>query len=131
MRRRPLILHRPAPLQKRAEPVVPMINVVFLLLIFFLMTAQITPPDPFAIELPSAASGDQPAPGLPLYLSRSGEIAYGAARGQIALEAAQSAGPIRLHADGGADAAELAKTLSALVALGASDITLVTLEAAQ
>lgn len=39
----------------RAESIVPMINVVFLLLIFFLMTAQIAPPDPFEVAPPNCA----------------------------------------------------------------------------
>ena len=123
---------RPAtPRATRSEPIVPMINVVFLLLIFFLMTAQITPPDPFDITLPSAASGDKAGTDLPLYLSRTGDIAHGQTRGQSALQASHAAGPIRLHADAGADAAILARLLTDLARLGATDITLVTHEATQ
>ena len=36
------------------ESAVPMINIVFLLLIFFLMTATIAPPAPFAVTPPAA-----------------------------------------------------------------------------
>ncbi|WGW03369.1 ExbD/TolR family protein [Tropicibacter oceani] len=129
MRRRPFL--RPTtPRATRSEPIVPMINVVFLLLIFFLMTAQITPPDPFPLELPSASSGDDPAPGQPLFLSQTGDIAFGPARGPEALTAAHTAGPIRLHADQRASGETLATLLRDLAALGATDITLVTLEAA-
>ena len=44
------------PRRSPPESVVPMINVVFLLLIFFLISAQISPPDPFETRLPVAQS---------------------------------------------------------------------------
>ena len=115
--------------RRSAEPVVPMINVVFLLLIFFLMTAQITPPDPFDMALPEAPEGDAPKPGQPLYLSQTGEIAFGASRADAALLAAARAGPVRLHAHARAEATALARVLAQLSALGATEIALVTLEA--
>ena len=46
------------PARPARENIVPMINVVFLLLVFFVMTAQIAPPDPFDIAPPEA--GDAP-----------------------------------------------------------------------
>ncbi|MBL4543543.1 MAG: biopolymer transporter ExbD, partial [Rhodobacteraceae bacterium] len=55
-------LAAPRPTRPR-EPVVPMINVVFLLLIFFLMAAVIAPPEPFGVTLPRAAADDPPATG--------------------------------------------------------------------
>ena len=45
------------------ESVVPMINVVFLLLIFFLMTAQITAPTPVEVTPPSVTLADWGATG--------------------------------------------------------------------
>ena len=51
------------PRRKPPESIVPMINVVFLLLIFFLMTAQIAPPDPFEINPPDSAQAGDPAEG--------------------------------------------------------------------
>ncbi|NHX27772.1 biopolymer transporter ExbD, partial [Escherichia coli] len=41
------------PRRDRGENIVPMINVVFLLLIFFLMTAQIGPPAPIDVTPPA------------------------------------------------------------------------------
>ena len=65
-----------APRARREENVIPMINVVFLLLIFFLMTAQIAPPEPFEVE-PPAASSQEPAEGpFTLYVSPEGEVGY-------------------------------------------------------
>ena len=49
------------PRRPRAENIVPMINVAFLLLIFFLMTAVIAPSDPVPIDPPKAAgTADEP-----------------------------------------------------------------------
>ncbi|WP_201150810.1 ExbD/TolR family protein [Rhodovulum sulfidophilum] len=64
----------------RGESIVPMINVVFLLLIFFLMSARLVPPAPFEAE-PPRADGAEPAAGEMLHLSASGDLAFGAARG--------------------------------------------------
>lgn len=115
-----------APRRRQAEPVVPMINVVFLLLIFFLMTARIAPPDPFEMTLPTAPKGDTAPEASGLYLSASGEVAFGSARGDAALIDAQAAGPILLHADAKAPAKTLANVLTRLTALGATDVTLIT-----
>ncbi|MCL3882319.1 biopolymer transporter ExbD [Marivita sp. GX14005] len=114
------------PRRASREPVVPMINVVFLLLIFFLMTAQIAPPAPFDIALPSS-QGDGDEMRATLYVSAAGEIAFGELRGPSALErSARAEAPLRLVADAGLDAAVLARVLGDLAALGATRIELVT-----
>jgi biopolymer transport protein ExbD len=103
-----------------------MINVVFLLLIFFLMTAQITPPAPFEVELPRAP-GDEESGQTALYISADGEIAFETARGDAALmQAATGNGPLRLHADASLPAVTLARVLAQLTTLGATRIELVT-----
>lgn len=126
MRRTPLITPRPR--RASREPVVPMINVVFLLLIFFLMTAQIVPPAPFDLTLPNA-SGDDDTGQSALYISADGEIAFESARGEAAL--AQAAAlpegtPLRLYADATLPAATLAQVLAQLTALGATRVEIVT-----
>jgi biopolymer transport protein ExbD len=121
-RRRPLVT--PSPRRSAQEPIVPMINVVFLLLIFFLMTAQIVPPDPFDITLPTA-TGNISEDAQPLYLSKTGEIAYTTLRGAAALTAAAQTTPLDLHTDAELDAATLARTLTTLRNLGAKDIRLI------
>ncbi|WP_272004894.1 ExbD/TolR family protein [Roseovarius sp. ZX-A-9] len=66
------------PRRKLPESIVPMINVVFLLLIFFLMTAQIAPPEPFDVTPPDVTGDGAPADGaFTLYLSRDGALAFG------------------------------------------------------
>ena len=82
----------PEPARKPApESVVPMINVVFLLLIFFLMTAQITPPAPFEVT-PPVSPADQPAEGeFTLYLDAAGQAGFEEAVGHDAMPALTAA----------------------------------------
>lgn len=123
---------RPA---KKAEPIVPMINVVFLLLIFFLMSAEIVPPDPFDMQLPTSASATAADPGVTVFLSVTGDVAYGALRGPDALRAAiTDAGPdgaLNLRADAQAPAAQLAVLLGDLARLGATEVVVLAREGAQ
>lgn len=104
-----------------------MINVVFLLLIFFLMTAQVVPPAPFDMDLPRA-TGDGDTGQSALYISAGGEIAFEDARGDAALARAARGmdTPLRVHADAALHAATLARILGQLTALGATRIDLVT-----
>ena len=123
-RRRPLL---PSPARRGAgEPIVPMINVVFLLLIFFLMTARIAPPDALDISLPQASKGAaQEGTVQALYLAADGQVAFGTLTGPAAITAAAT-GPVELRADAGAPAARLAQVMGALARAGAQDVVLVT-----
>ena len=112
-----------------AEPFVPMINVVFLLLIFFLMTAQITPPPPFETEPPTAHDGRDPQSEAVLHVSADGQFAFADALGDPAIAEARAAAgdaPFRVQADGGMEAAKLAAALKRLSAAGVERIELVT-----
>lgn len=112
-----------------AEPFVPMINVVFLLLIFFLMTAQITPPPPFETEPPTASKGADPQSEAVLHISTEGQFAFADALGDPAIAEARAAAgeaPFRVRADGRMEAAKLAAALRRLSAAGAERIELVT-----
>jgi biopolymer transport protein ExbD len=105
-----------------------MINVVFLLLIFFLMTAQIVPPAPFDMTLPTA-EGDEDVGQMALYINANGDIAFETARGDAALAEAAAlpeGKPLRLYADATLPAATLAQVLSRLAALGATQVEIVT-----
>ena len=105
-----------------------MINVVFLLLIFFLMTAQIVPPAPFDLTLPDAR-GDEDTGQTALYISAGGEIAFETARGDAALALAAALPrdtPLRLYADATLPAATLAQVLARLASLGATRVEIVT-----
>lgn len=108
---------------------VPMINIVFLLLIFFLLSATIAPPDPFDMTLPEAAIAEAETVALPdvLHVSATGEIIFGEIRGDAALRAVaarQDAGPVALRADAELDGAAFSALLGQLAALGVTDIEL-------
>ncbi|MCO8145428.1 biopolymer transporter ExbD [Rhodovulum tesquicola] len=117
----------PAP-RARAESIVPMINVVFLLLIFFLMSARIAPPEPFETT-PLRAAAQDPLAGDTLYLSADGALAYGAARGEAvfaALAARDPVQPLVIRADAGVEAAALARLAARLAAEGQGALRLQT-----
>lgn len=116
----------PASPRPKAEPVVPMINVVFLLLIFFLMTASLTTPAPFRM-VPPDTPGEAADPAPRLYVSSEGEIAFGGARGGAALDLAAGGGPVLLSADRDLPAADLARILAELARRGAAEVALITL----
>lgn len=111
----------------RPESIVPMINVVFLLLIFFLMTAQIAPPDPFEVNPPK---GDIETPGdgtLILFISAQNVVAFRSLTGDPAIEALieeTGEGPLLLRADAELPAVELAKLLTRLRKAGIKHIEL-------
>lgn len=64
------------PRPRREENVIPMINVVFLMLVFFMITAQITPPEPFEVTPPEAQSQEPADADFTLYINAQGQIAY-------------------------------------------------------
>ena len=132
----------PDPPRRRAEgSIVPMINVVFLLLIFFLMTAEIAPPAPFEVAPPTVeAEGDPAQTELVLYLAEDGTLAFQDARGPDALNALQAvladqcapdacaerSPPLTLSADGAVDGIAVARLMRHLARIGFSEIQLVT-----
>jgi biopolymer transport protein ExbD len=118
---------RPRTGQDRA--IVPMINVVFLLLVFFLMTASLTPPPPAGITPPvAAAPSTDPLPGT-LYLAADGTPHFAGVTGpsaMAALAATPPDGALPVMADAAYPAADLARFLPDLAALGIRDIRIVT-----
>ncbi len=112
------------------EPIVPMINVVFLLLIFFLMSAQIAPPAPFDVTLPESGAGERAAPADTLYMDEGGRLAFNAVRGDAVLDAlAARATPdaaLQIRADAGMEARALARLLPELAAHGVAKVEIVT-----
>lgn len=114
-----------------AEAMVPMINIVFLLLIFFLLSATIAPPDPFDVTLPGATAQDgaDTSGRMVLHVSADGEMAYGDLRGDAAIAAlvTQREGRpdrVMLRADEGLDGAMFAGILERLAAAGLGDVDL-------
>jgi biopolymer transport protein ExbD len=124
-----------APARKRRmdqdRAIVPMINVVFLLLVFFLMTASLTPPPPLAITAPTADTPRiDPQPGT-LHIGADGMLAYGDAMGDAVLAALArrpAEGALPILADAAYPAADLARLLPELAALGITEIRLITVQ---
>ncbi|WP_325048626.1 ExbD/TolR family protein [Pseudooceanicola sediminis] len=118
------------PRRPRGESIVPMINVVFLLLIFFLMTSRLTPPEPFPVTPPTASEGAEADDTTTLYLSSEGEAGLRDLRGAAAIEAfvAENRGRdgiAQLRADATTEAAAVARALRELTEAGLADVALV------
>lgn len=118
-----------APRRPRAESIVPMINVVFLLLIFFLMTSRLAQPDPFEVTPPEAALDRAPEAEATLYVDKSGRLSFDgvedeAALARLATLSAQDT-VIQLRADAALEAAKAAALLADLAAAGFARVELV------
>lgn len=112
---------RQAQPKRPVENVIPMINVVFLLLVFFLITARITPPLPVEIEAPIAEGRSFDASpdvlvigpdGTPYYLDQSGEQVWSS------LAARDRETVLTLRVDRAMQGVDLAKVLARV-----SDVT--------
>ena len=106
-----------------------MINVVFLLLIFFLMSAQIVARPPFDVTPPEAETAAMPAGELRLHISAEGLLALGDLTGDAVWRAlsaieAREAQPLLIRADAALPAAELARVLAQAATLGFARIEL-------
>ncbi|MBT9384940.1 biopolymer transporter ExbD [Pseudooceanicola sp. CBS1P-1] len=120
----------PPPRRPRAESIVPMINVVFLLLIFFLMTSRLTPAEPFKVTPPQAAEGTEAEGTGVLYLSSEGQLGYMGQEGPAAIaafvaETRDVPGTPQLRADGAAEAKTVAHVLKELSEAGLKNVALV------
>ena len=119
------------PVRPRAarENIVPMINVVFLLLIFFLISAQIAPPDPFDVAPPELNNGAPGGSQDVLYIAADGRLAFNEARNEAVFDALRSLPEettLAIRADAALPAAVLAALLPRLAEAGQTDIELLT-----
>lgn len=69
--------------RQQAESVIPMINVVFLLLIFFLMSARLTAPAPVDVTPPTSVADTPVQTVEPLFVDAKGEAAFGDQTGRV------------------------------------------------
>ncbi len=126
--------------RRPGETILPMINVVFLLLIFFLISARLTPPEPFPVAPPVAAAEAPAESAFTLYLGADGGIGYRDRTGIDAPVAALAADlgahctpacadgarpTLSVRADAAAPAAALARLLPRLGGLGFAQVDLV------
>ncbi|UWQ64947.1 biopolymer transporter ExbD (plasmid) [Leisingera caerulea] len=112
------------PRRPRAESIVPMINVVFLLLIFFLMTSRLAQPEPFEVTPPEAVLDTEAKADAVLYIDAEGQMHFDGAGGEAAIArlaaASTDSAAVQLRADAGLEAAVLARILRQLAAAGLS-----------
>lgn len=119
--------------------VVPMINIVFLLLLYFLIAGQLTVTEGPEIELPLGGALNQPEPAATAILvDAAGALWLGARQvsvtelqrhlQQISRESATAR--VLIRADGRAEADALQRVLEACQAADVSDIRLATIGAA-
>ncbi len=135
---------RDPPRRNPEENLLPMINVIFLLLVFFLMAARLTATEPFAVTPPNAMTQAEAQGDFTLFIAADGLLGYRDARGDAALSALAAsradhctttdcaANPPRLtlRADGALPAARLAGLLPRLPDLGFGGIELVAIQGA-
>lgn len=129
-------LPEPKP-RDHGENVIPLINIVFLLLIFFMLAGTLSPPDPFDIEPPQTREGrtmDEPGRGL-LLLSSDGSLAFEGdtlsleelpVRVGERIEEEDGFLEITLKADAGTSATQLLDVMDALRDAGAESLKLLT-----
>lgn len=117
------------PRRPRAESIVPMINVVFLLLIFFLMTSNLAKPEPFDVTPPESRSDVEPQVERILYVHKSGRTSFEGIEGESALTALQAASAkdniIQIRADADLEASAMARLLTDLAQAGFHHVELV------
>lgn len=120
-----------SPPKRRAprENFVPMINVVFLLLIFFLMTAQIAPPEPFEVTPPDSAQDTPAGSGTTLFVSAKGDLALKALRDEAGilahLQSQEPGSELILRADARVAGETIAALMPKLAAAGVTRLKLI------
>ncbi|MCC5811224.1 MAG: biopolymer transporter ExbD [Ectothiorhodospiraceae bacterium] len=124
------------PRRDQGENVIPLINIVFLLLIFFMLAGTLTRPDLFNVEPPETVRGietDLPEEGV-ILMDANGRLAF--EEEELALEALgprleqwladDPERPLVLKADAGVPAHRLMDVMDVLRAAGADRLTLLT-----
>ncbi|MEM7497185.1 MAG: biopolymer transporter ExbD [Pseudomonadota bacterium] len=118
--------------RRKSEGVVPMINVVFLLMIFFLMSTTLSPERNAAVAVPESEAGVASEGGRELVVGADGGLAWGQYRGDAAMAAVEAAyangtgGVLVIKADRAVAGAEIARLIARLRTAGVTESALVT-----
>ncbi|TRW96008.1 biopolymer transporter ExbD [Paracoccus sp. M683] len=118
----------PPPRRARGEPIIPMINVVFLLLIFFLLSASIAPQELLQVAPPEGSAETPETITAPLLVSADGQLAYAGTEGEAVwplLALRDTAEDLPVRADAALPAAQLAAIMSRLAATTTAPVALV------
>ena len=129
-------LHYPIP-RDDPDTVLPLINVVFLLLIFFIMTGALNAVDYFNVDPPSSASETQTElVEIIILIGSNGRIAIGNDEvDEVDLQlkvsdlmAGNADAVFRIKADGRVDAARVVEVMELIEAVGVRRVMLLTLQ---
>ena len=118
---------RPARPRRPRDATIAMINVVFLMLIFFLIAGTVAPPLDAGLELVDTSGLEGRAPPDALVLRHDGTlIVHGTATDPTDFMATHGTGPVRIVPDRDAPGWRLIQITSELRRLGAPSVFLVT-----
>lgn len=117
------------------DAILPLTNVVFLLLIFFMLAGHLATPEPFAITPPQSISqAHAPTQGVDVQINADGQLAFDGET--LSADALQTAvrqrladhpdSPVRLRADGRTASARVVAVMRHLHAAGAHELRLIT-----
>jgi biopolymer transport protein ExbD len=119
------------PRRAAAENTIPLINIVFLMLIFFLVAGTLAPPLDPALRLVATADIETTAPADALVVHADGRLAWrgaavGSAEDWLAEQPAEARARVRLIPDRALPAETLVRLGRALQAAGAERVVIVT-----
>lgn len=118
---------RPAPLRRPRDSTIAMINVVFLMLIFFLIAGTIAPPLDPDLKLVDTSGLEGREPPDALVLREDGTLSFrGTPTDPAAYMVGHDTGPVRIVPDRNASGTRLIEVTGSLRRLGASAVILVT-----
>ncbi len=118
---------RPAPPRRTRDSTIALINVVFLMLIFFLIAGTIAPPLDPDLELVDTSGLEGREPPDALILHKDGTLSFrGRPTDPVAYMAGHETGPVRIVPDRAAGGPRLIEVTGALRRLGAPAVILVT-----
>jgi biopolymer transport protein ExbD len=118
-----------------SEPMLPMINVVFLLLIFFMLLANVSVYVPFPVEPPDAERATSDRTGFTIAIAADGRVALngrevedGALAASLPLPRGDTPEPVWLKADRAAEADRVIAVMERLRAAGVTEVRLIAAE---
>ncbi|ANK82599.1 MAG: biopolymer transporter ExbD [Rhizobiales bacterium NRL2] len=115
------------------DRIMPLINLVFLLLIFFMLAGRLTAADPFEIAPPESASGADPvAEEMLILVAADGRLALDGAmvsEAELAERLGREPRRVRLKADAEAEAVRVVQVMEVLRDAGVENLHLLTVPA--
>lgn len=118
---------RPAPQRRKRDSTIALINVIFLMLIFFLITGTVAPPLDRDLKLVDTSGLEGREPPDALVLRKDGSLSFrGMPTDPATYMAGHGTGPVRIVPDRDASGPRLIEVTGTLRGLGAPSIFLVT-----